>query len=491
MYSSSKIFSFFVLLFFLSLIDVTAQVNLNSGLVGYFPFDGNSNDQSSNAINGVINNATLITGKNNNINEAYLFNGVNANIDCSNNNRNTSDVVTISVWVNTTMSTIGWVVGKYDWQVDRGFAIQIKNGRPFLSGRNGSGQYSSTYHINTPIVNDGNWHHLLAIVNGNSWTMYVDCQYGTTITSNSTNPLLLNQQPLAIGYYPLGSGTFNYNFFAGSIDDVRIYNRVLTPAEVQTLCDINFISMQPPLVSNDTTVCEDTLYTLTAIPDTGQVVWESPIGNQVGIGNSLTISSNQNQTFYAYSVLNGYASDTSTIEVTVQNCGIFQAPIVSNDTTVCMDTIFTMTASADSGLIQWESPLGVNIGIGNSLSTSFNQNTTVYVYSISNMYYSDTSQIKIVVKSCKEIVFPNIFTPNGDGVNDYFVFDIPNLTCFKCDVFNRWGILVHTFSNANIGWDGYIPEAGKRSPDGIYFYVISYCVDEIEYRRKGSVTILR
>src|SRR5437763_576316 len=53
-----------------------SQVNLDSGLVAYYPFTGNANDASGNNNNPVFNNATLISDNSGNPNSAYHFNGI-------------------------------------------------------------------------------------------------------------------------------------------------------------------------------------------------------------------------------------------------------------------------------------------------------------------------------------------------------------------------------------------------------------------------------
>lgn len=95
----------------------------------------------------------------------------------------------------------------------------------------------------------------------------------------------------------------------------------------------------------------------------------------------------------------------------------------------------------------------------------------------------DTIEIPILVKEFKPTI-PNVFTPNGDGVNDSY--EIPNLDRYistELFIFNRWGELVYKHDNYSGGWDG------GRLSDGVYFYVLNchgYWKDE-EFR--GSVSI--
>ena len=73
-----KSFTLFVLLsaLFGGWSGVIAQVNLDSGLVAYYPFNGNANDESVNGNNGTVNGATLTTDRFGNANKPYSFDGV-------------------------------------------------------------------------------------------------------------------------------------------------------------------------------------------------------------------------------------------------------------------------------------------------------------------------------------------------------------------------------------------------------------------------------
>ena len=73
-----KSFSLFILLsaLFGGWSGVIAQVNLDSGLVTYYSFNGNANDESVNGNNGTVNGATLTTDRFGNANKAYSFDGV-------------------------------------------------------------------------------------------------------------------------------------------------------------------------------------------------------------------------------------------------------------------------------------------------------------------------------------------------------------------------------------------------------------------------------
>lgn len=68
----------------------------------------------------------------------------------------------------------------------------------------------------------------------------------------------------------------------------------------------------------------------------------------------------------------------------------------------------------------------------------------------------------------KEIIVPNVFSPNGDGINDSFYFEFP---FEKISIFNRWGIKVFETTKSNIFWDGRTT-SGNEAVDGSYYYII-------------------
>ena len=77
----------------------------SNGLIGWWPFNGNANDESLNGNNGSVNGATLTTDRHGNINSAYTFNGVNNFISVSGASAVTySSGITISCWYKSTIA---------------------------------------------------------------------------------------------------------------------------------------------------------------------------------------------------------------------------------------------------------------------------------------------------------------------------------------------------------------------------------------------------
>lgn len=105
----------------------------------------------------------------------------------------------------------------------------------------------------------------------------------------------------------------------------------------------------------------------------------------------------------------------------------------------------------------------------------------------------DTAMRIIRVDVPSDMEVPNIFTPNGDGVNDYFIIHATNLTEIQCIIFDRWGVEMYnvTTDKGNIQWDGKT-KGGKDAPAGTYFYTIkAKGKDDKTYEKQGYITLIR
>jgi len=84
-----------------------------------------------------------------------------------------------------------------------------------------------------------------------------------------------------------------------------------------------------------------------------------------------------------------------------------------------------------------------------------------------------------------DITIPNVFTPNGDGINDYFVIDgIEFVDGCQLVVFNRWGKKVYESNNYKNDWDG------DNLADGVYYFIFNL-PQNIADPYHGTVTIIR
>jgi len=101
----------------------------------------------------------------------------------------------------------------------------------------------------------------------------------------------------------------------------------------------------------------------------------------------------------------------------------------------------------------------------------------------------DDTTFIIEVQGIPEI--HNVFTPNGDGTNDYFDFGEYAMKSVEVLLYNRWGELVYTWDTPNNQWDGRGID-GEDLPEGVYYYVLHATgEDGHDYSKKGSITLLR
>ncbi len=106
----------------------------------------------------------------------------------------------------------------------------------------------------------------------------------------------------------------------------------------------------------------------------------------------------------------------------------------------------------------------------------------------------DTAKVVIAVDIPSQMVIPNVFTPNGDGVNDlFFLQRSSNLSQITALIYDRWGNKVYEVSSekGQIEWDG-TTMTGKEAPTGTYFYIITAKgFDGKEYDEKGTLSLIR
>ncbi len=211
-------------------LEVALPVNLPAnGLVAWYPFNGNANDESGNGNHGVVNGATLTSDRNGNGNSAYLFNGINNNIVSTPNLPASNSPRTISLWTKTNSSSAGLMSAAAYGSGAGGYVIfpafiLNSNGKYYFESGSSSNQLFSE-----SSVSDNNWHQITLTYSGQNTPvrMYVD---GMLNASSVNLDLITENSPFVIG-----SASWADLWFSGSIDDIAIYNRALTQEEITAL----------------------------------------------------------------------------------------------------------------------------------------------------------------------------------------------------------------------------------------------------------------
>ncbi len=104
---------------------------------------------------------------------------------------------------------------------------------------------------------------------------------------------------------------------------------------------------------------------------------------------------------------------------------------------------------------------------------------------------SDTACTTIEVDKNSIFMVPNIFTPNGDEINDVFTIQGDGLKSLDAEIFNRWGQKIFEWHTTNGDWDGRTA-SGVLAPSGTYYFIIkAEGKDGKKYFEKGSFSLIR
>jgi hypothetical protein len=311
-----------------------------NGLVGWWPFSGNANDESGNNYNGTVNGATLTTDRFGNVNSAYSFNGSSDYIQFADATalRLSGTDYTISVWFNET------------YLVNTEHQAIISKRNPYTPPANLDGWLLYIDVLTSPmgkvgIVPAGYPNTCAYTANPitlNNWVNIVEVYHsGTQIVETYMNGVLNNtttgvSSPNNTTTLPLYIGSdkeSNSYFFNGKIDDIGIWNRALTYQEITDLyngCQLS-VSTQP--INQAVNISNNAQFTTASSDPLATYQWQTDLGvgfqnlNSVGqysgtANDTLTIAnttfSNNNQPFRCI-ISSGSCTDTSNVAVLTVN----------------------------------------------------------------------------------------------------------------------------------------------------------------------------
>lgn len=206
---------------------------LNGSLVGYWPFNGNANDESNGGKNGSISGAVLTTDRFGTANKAYDFNGTNAFISVPGAFPITNDF-TISFWTQSQNTLAeGTVLG--DGSNDIGgndFNLSLNaNNVNVRADKSGTNLWENFNISNENIT--GNWSHVIWKMTPTSSSIYVNGKLIGTKEIRGSN-LGFHDARSYFGVRGVWTGYLD-KYFKGKLDDIAMYNRSLTDAEIQQL----------------------------------------------------------------------------------------------------------------------------------------------------------------------------------------------------------------------------------------------------------------
>jgi hypothetical protein len=230
--------------------DTSCKTNLPKGLLAYFPFNGNFNDESGNGNNASAKNgAYLTTDMVGRASRSAGFDGVDDYVIVPGNPKLNADTVTISfqVMVNN-VNRRNVTISKVNFQNSLSYSYGIHHNLTDHPGQWGFGVAPGTddcsqAYAYSPIITTyangtmeaGRWYNVLASFVNGTQKIYIDGVLQTSATRTFNNVKKCNDGDLMIG----GWWKNDIVSIDGKIDEVRLYNRVLTDCEIKRLAEAN------------------------------------------------------------------------------------------------------------------------------------------------------------------------------------------------------------------------------------------------------------
>jgi gliding motility-associated-like protein len=314
---------------------------------------------------------------------------------------------------------------------------------------------------------------------------------GSTSTTTITNVVAgatYNWYAAATGGTVIATGTSFSTTLANTttfyVETITPFNCTITPRTPVVANVANILNVK---TNNDTAICSGKTVTINTVSNGTGFSWIPATGlSNPGIANPIASPTISTQYILTATLSGCTAKDTLNITVNALpqvNAGpdlnsLFGSPV-------------TLQGSANTNNILWTP----NINLSNNIilnPVATPPATTQYILTGTNSSgcsKNDTMVVNIISPCIKPL---NAFTPNGDGINDFWVVTT-GLACInkiEAAVFNRYGSRVYESKDYRNTWDGRYK--GKPLPDATYYYILSYyLINGNVVVNKGDVTILR
>jgi gliding motility-associated-like protein len=232
-------------------------------------------------------------------------------------------------------------------------------------------------------------------------------------------------------------------------------------------------------LGKDTTLCGNTTFSLLAPEEADAYRWSTG-------ASSRQLSVSQSGLVWAEATLSGCSwRDSITIR--------FQPvprPSLGPDTTICTTDQLLLKSNIQAERYEWQDG-----STGPQLAV---KEAGTYILTTSDGLCRGSDTIVVQTRKCTvfSLFAPNAFSPNGDGVNDAFIPQLPpdvEVIRYELRLFDRWGNLVFQSQTPGQGWDG--TYRGAKLPQGVFLYALSIQVrddvQEIQDTFSGDVLLLR
>ncbi len=227
-------------------------------------------------------------------------------------------------------------------------------------------------------------------------------------------------------------------------------------------------------LGKDTILCAGENLSLDADYPNATYLWQDQ-----SINSTFTIQ--QPGTYWVEVNVNG-CKDVDTILVNYTPLPIVD---LGRDTSLCNGETYFLDAGLPEASYVWQD--------GSNQPSLTAKEEGWYWVEVVSQACAFTDSIHIEYIDCEAaVVMPNVFTPNGDLINDLFVpVSFSQVVSFKMAIYNRWGAEVFSYSGLDPQWNGKSQNGGDLAA-GVYFFVIQY-TDFFgeEFSNQGEVTLMR
>ncbi|APF19655.1 Laminin G sub domain 2 [Caldithrix abyssi DSM 13497] len=202
--------------------------NTQPRLIAYYPFNGNAKDESGFGNDGTVYGASLTSDRFGNVNSAYRFDGYNDYIEIPNYVMNNLSKGTFSAWIKMTeINRQNGIIDKTETYNTNYFQLIVHDNNQLRL--NIDVHYGETLRLYSNSMLDKNtWYHVVVTWDGNYWRIYLNGKLDAQATRDRTVPDAT--RPILIGKVD-----GNRSPMKGAIDDIRIYNYVLSDNEINNL----------------------------------------------------------------------------------------------------------------------------------------------------------------------------------------------------------------------------------------------------------------
>lgn len=212
-------------------VPTTAGADLDSGLVAFYPFTGDAEDDSGNGNHGSVQGPTLTADRNGQPDSAYHFaGGSDVILVADSASLDVEDAVSFTAWIRPEATSGTYILWRQDTAGGDGlFTFDIYPGVIRCGLKRPTGG-SASIQGNTPIQ-EGVWQHLAVTWDGTTMRAYYNGQPDGA--AGFEGPMAVSDGDLSIGRY--------YQGFEGDIDEVRIYDRALSENDIAELLGVGYV----------------------------------------------------------------------------------------------------------------------------------------------------------------------------------------------------------------------------------------------------------